>query len=97
MTDEPNWKPLESRLPIGDCANWMWMGRVERGGLTIEQYKHRDTRGYLNLDQQANAWRIRYVNDGCDPWCAERHEHRTDSPPDVDPIPFHDALEWALS
>jgi hypothetical protein len=46
MVSEPNWKPLERLFSQEECAAFMYMGRVG----TIEQYKHRDTRRYLNID-----------------------------------------------
>lgn len=96
-TVDPNWAPLEKRLPLDDCGDWMWMSRVVRGSRVIEQYKHSTTRGYLNLDQDGNAWRIRFVASGCDPWCDKPHQHQPDPPPDVDPIAFDEALKVALS
>lgn len=93
----PNWKPLEAVLPLNQCGDWMWMGTVEHDGRAIEQYKHRMTRGYLNVDQDGQVWRVHYVTDGCDPWCDVEHEHRTDSPPTFAQVPIETALEWALS
>ncbi|MEU7802713.1 hypothetical protein AB0B10_25975 [Micromonospora arborensis] len=78
-----NWKPLEATLPADQLGDWMYMGRVERGARVIHQYKHRETRRYLNLDEQGQAWQIRYTPD-CDV-------------PDVDPIPLADAIARALS
>ena len=47
----PNWKPLEQH--IGDqCGLWMWMYR--KAGL--EFYKNRETRRYLALDSDGNAY-----------------------------------------
>ena len=50
----PNWKPLEGHIgPL--CSGWMWMYR-SRG---LEYYKHADTRRYLILDAEGQAWRCR--------------------------------------
>ncbi|XTZ13835.1 hypothetical protein ACQSSU_20270 [Micromonospora echinospora] len=77
----PDWGPLESTVTVADIGNWMWMGRLTRGSRVIEQYKHWETRRYVNLDQDGNAWRVRYTEDS--------------DTPDVDPIPVADALAWA--
>jgi hypothetical protein len=81
----PNWGPLEAVLGP-EPGPWMWMGRVRRGDRVIEQYKHKDTRSYLNLDQDAQAWKIAY------------YPHMpAGSPPDVDPLPVADAIAQATS
>jgi hypothetical protein len=60
MYSEPNWEPLESKLRPEAMGDWMWMCRVQtKDGVLIEQYKHRDTRRYVNLDQEGRAWIIR--------------------------------------
>ena len=41
-----NWRPLERRLPVDLCAEFMWMFRKDG----IEYFKHADTRAYLRLD-----------------------------------------------
>ena len=41
-----NWQPLERIFSKLECENFMYVGRSG----TIEQYKHRDTRRYLNID-----------------------------------------------
>ena len=51
-TDRPNWKPLERRLSLASCGDWMWMFRTNG----IEHYKNIHTRHYLVLDAQANAY-----------------------------------------
>lgn len=100
MTDEdwnPDWAPLRSALSIEDCDYWMWMGRKQQDGATIEQYKHINTRQYLNLDQDGQAWTAVLQSHGCGgPFCETAHEHI----PDVwgyAKIPLDRALEWALS
>lgn len=53
----PNWPPAEQHVPhlLGDL---MHMGTEHVDGHEIEQYKHIDTRRYLNLDQAGQAWQI---------------------------------------
>lgn len=68
--DEPNWGPLEALLPAEQVGDWMWMGRVEHDGHSIEQYKHHETRRYINLSKDGQAWRVEYrSNDYCPPFC----------------------------
>ena len=59
----PVWEPLERfvgiigrAVPALDCADFMWMGVVQRGTVTLQLYKHIDTRRYLNLDHAGHAW-----------------------------------------
>ncbi|MFB6392572.1 hypothetical protein [Polymorphospora lycopeni] len=92
---EPNWKPLEAVIPAADCGDWMWMDRGEHDGHTIEHYKHRNTRGYLNLDESGNAWQARTIEYGCPPWCDEQHEHRQDVWV-MEQVPLAEAIEQAL-
>ena len=58
----PNWKPLEDmseRHPDKiDCGDFMYMGNV----FDICLYKHRNTRGYLNIDTEGTCWM--YHKDG---------------------------------
>jgi hypothetical protein len=52
-TDEKAyWKPLEARLPVEECAAFMYMGNED--GLYL--YKHIDSRRYLCLDEQGNCF-----------------------------------------
>lgn len=53
----PNWEPAEQHIPhlLGDV---MWMGTEQVHDVHIEQYKHIDSRNYLNLDLDGNAWDI---------------------------------------
>lgn len=53
----PNWAPAETHVPhlLGDL---MWMGTEQVHGRNVEQYKHCDTRAYLNLDATGQAWDI---------------------------------------
>lgn len=57
----PNWGPLEAAVPPDQMGEWMWMGMVKHDGRTIEQYKHRDSRRYVNIDQDGKAWRLRFT------------------------------------
>jgi hypothetical protein len=101
---QPNWAPLRALLPLEECDPWMWMGRRLEGDRVIEQYKHRYTRGYLNLDQDGQAWTWRtdrVVDPGCAFDCAlDRHDpehvHKL-STYAAERIDVATALEWALS
>jgi hypothetical protein len=68
---EPNWEPLERLAQAAaewgvqlDPDDFMWMGSVvpAGGGVSIERYKHRDTRRYLNVDAGGHTYR--YLNGG---------------------------------
>lgn len=55
----PNWTPLErlaKAIQHLDPADFMWMGSAELRGQTVQQYKHCDTRRYLNLDDGGHAY-----------------------------------------
>lgn len=54
---EQSWGPAEQCAPelLNDL---MLMSAVEHEGRVIQQYKHRDTRRYLNLDGSGQAWEI---------------------------------------
>lgn len=54
----PDWAPLEVVIPEESLGDWMWMGRIRDGDVVIEQYKHCDTRQYLNLDHTHRAWTV---------------------------------------
>ena len=43
---KPDWRPLERVLPSEFCEDFMFMGKA--GDIVL--YKHRLTRGYLNID-----------------------------------------------
>ena len=51
------WAPAEQHVShlLGDL---MHMGTVRHSGREIEQYKHIDTRKYLNLDHTGQAWEV---------------------------------------
>lgn len=51
-SDEAWWEPLESALPFERCHYFMYM---YNDGV-IHHYKHCDTRHYLHLDEQGNAY-----------------------------------------
>lgn len=71
--DEPNWGPLEALLPRDQWGQWMWMSRLEHEGVLIEQYKHHETRGYLNLSADGRFWQVEYrSNDYCPPFCTRK-------------------------
>lgn len=54
---ERSWGPAEQVAPeLLDVL--MLMGTVEYGGRVIQQYKHVDTRRYINLDESGQAWEI---------------------------------------
>lgn len=54
---ERSWVPVEQVVPaLLDVL--MLMGTVEDSGQVIQQYKHVDTRRYLNLDSSGQAWQI---------------------------------------
>ena len=61
LTGTPNWRPLESVLPMEWCGGFMWMQRVEKKEATIELYKHGITRRYLNLDEHDHAYKLTNV------------------------------------
>lgn len=94
--DTPNWAPLESRLPLSDCPDWMWMNRTRHGDRVIEAYKHQNTRGYLHLDQFGGAWRFPTAYDGCTPFCDDAHKHVPNSSPAAEQISFTEAFAYAM-
>ena len=49
---EPNWKPLELVIQPDHLADYMHMGRVG----TIQLYKNRNTRQYLNIDSESGEF-----------------------------------------
>lgn len=93
--DAPNWGPLETALrPEMPVEDWMWMCTVEVDGVRIEQYKHIDTRRYLNLDEDGCAYRVTYTGPDWTPWDG------TPIPPQTghaERISLDEALDHALS
>ena len=53
-----NWTPLEQKLSLEFCGEFMWMFR-DKG---IEHYKHIVTRRYLRLDQDGRC--LGWTTDG---------------------------------
>ena len=53
------WSALECFFGAADyeCDAYMYMGTVERDGVTIYLYKHRLTRRYLNIGNDARTYR----------------------------------------
>ncbi|MDX6677394.1 MAG: ribonuclease VapC [Solirubrobacteraceae bacterium] len=55
--DEPDWGPLETTVGIEVVGDFMWMYEVELDdGRHVQSYKHRDTRCYVHLDADCNAF-----------------------------------------
>lgn len=54
----PDWEPLLRYVALEDMGAWMWMSREWAWGRWLEQYKHVDTRRYVNLDHTGQAWRV---------------------------------------
>ena len=50
-----DWRPLEANVPLHDRANYMHMGVSG----SIQMYKHRDTRRYLNIDADCVRFFVR--------------------------------------
>jgi len=55
--DAPVWEPLLEVVGDELIDGWMWMFSVElEDGMVLQAYKHRDTRCYLHLDPEGNAY-----------------------------------------
>ena len=55
--DKPDWRPLEQFVPLALCGGFMWMHRLRlEDGEDVHAYKHSETRRYLLLDANADAW-----------------------------------------
>ena len=53
----PDWKPLETLLPLRLCGPFMWMHEVElEDGTRVQAYKHSTTRRYLLVDAEGDTW-----------------------------------------
>lgn len=74
--ENPDFGPLRAAVPADQLDGWMWMNRSIVHGRTVEHYKHRVARGYLNLDHSGQAWKSEIAEYGCSPWCDETHQHR---------------------
>lgn len=96
---DENWLPLRAALSpdrLAELGEWMWMSWSRHGDRVIEAYKHSETRGYLNLDQDGQAWQIGRVGPlECDPWCDEDHGHVKSREVVAEPMDLADALKWA--
>jgi hypothetical protein len=53
----PNWEPLTRIAGPDRVGEFMWMGRLRGDGWSMELYKHRVTRRYLNIDLDGNTYR----------------------------------------
>ncbi|GAA4661716.1 hypothetical protein [Amycolatopsis dongchuanensis] len=60
---ERSWEPAERLVPEL-LHELMHMGTVEYGGQVIQQYKHVDTRRYINLDGTGQAWEVAVAGPG---------------------------------
>lgn len=55
--ETPNWLPLALIAGIDLVEDFMWMHELELAdGSRVHAYKHVDTRRYLHLDDQLNAY-----------------------------------------
>ena len=55
--DEPDWLPLALVAGIDLLEDFMWMHEVRLSdGRRLHSYKHIDTRRYLHLDAEVNAF-----------------------------------------
>lgn len=54
---DPSWEPLEQFLPYVLCGGFMYMHTTSlETGIRLHAYKHSETRRYLLLDADADAW-----------------------------------------
>jgi len=65
QAENPNWEPIrkrfENNLALIDDYMWMYEAYDNTINQTVNFYKHRDTRQYLNLlsdGQELEAWKI---------------------------------------
>ena len=80
--DQPVWEPLERAVGEDLMFAFMWMFEVETTDhRRFHAYKHRDTRQYLNIDHQGQAYDYVGEKGGRDRY---------------DVVPLADALEVAL-
>lgn len=55
--DDPEWLPLESILPLEECAAFMYMGWFEVDGQRLHHYKHQMSRRYLFVTDALKTYR----------------------------------------
>lgn len=61
--DDPNWEPLLETAGHRVVGDFMWMFEVELSdGRRLQAYKHIDTRGYVHLDADGNAFAYQSPN-----------------------------------
>jgi hypothetical protein len=61
--NDPVWGPAEQHIPHL-LPDLMYMDSFDHEGVTIRQYKHIDTRRYVNLDDTGQAWEVDFID--CD-------------------------------
>lgn len=54
--DVPEWGPLESILPLEECAAFMYMGWLELGGPRLHHYKHVVSRRHLFVTDELETY-----------------------------------------
>jgi hypothetical protein len=55
--EHPDWGPLEAAVGLDVVGDFMWMYDVELDdGRRVQAYKHIDTRRYVHLDSDGNAF-----------------------------------------
>lgn len=57
MPRVPVWAPAEKAIP-DLLRDIMYMTTITHEGLIIHQYKHIDTRRYINLDGEGQPWQV---------------------------------------
>lgn len=58
---QPDWNPLELTVAPRHLDDFMWMFEVELDdGAVLQAYKHRETRGYLHLSAEGDAFIYEY-------------------------------------
>lgn len=57
MNLTPKWAPAKNTVPEL-LPDLQWVMTIHHHGVPIEQYKHADTRRYLNLDANGTPYRV---------------------------------------
>jgi hypothetical protein len=57
MRYQPDWRPIEAVIAPDECEHYMYMAHAG----SIVQYKHRETRRYLNIDSETGRF-YRYAD-----------------------------------